>query len=118
MKVLSFERTIEIRGLDTWESFSRFGHDPHPSEMFSAKTEADSIAPKKKIEDNAVKARGRVCKTWNSCEVERKCQYLVSNPSASRCLNRHDCSYCLEKNHGTFNHQRRFCPRRKAAGHD
>ena len=30
--------------------------------MFSAKTEADSIAPKKKNEDNAVKARGGCAK--------------------------------------------------------
>ena len=108
------------RGLDTWDSFVRFGHDPHPSEMFAAKTEADSNAPKaaKKKEDTGVKGRGKVCMTWNNCDVERKCQYLVDNPSATRSLRRHECSYCLEKNHGTFNHQRRFCPRRRAAGHE
>ena len=104
------------RKLDTWESFSRFGHDPHPSEMFAAKTEADSKAPKKK-DDGKFERGKKMCSTWNNCEVEKKCQYLVKNPTA-RCFNRHECSYCIEKNHGIFSHQRRFCAKRRAAGDD
>ena len=105
------------RGLDTWSDFKRFGHDPHPSEMFSAKTEADRKIPFKKKDEKPDKGGKRMmCTTWNNFEVERKCQYLLDNPSATRCIRRHDCSYCLEKNHGTFYHQRRFCAKRRAAG--
>ena len=106
------------RKLDSWESFKRFGHDPHPSEMFAAKTEADSKAPARK--KKGVDRRGgkvtNMCTTWNNCEVERKCQYLVNNPTATKCIMRHECSYCIEKHHGNFNHQRRFCAKRRAAG--
>ena len=107
------------RGLDTWSDFQRFGHDPHPSEMFSAKTEADRKIPfKKKDEKLDHKGKRLMCTTWNNFEVEKKCQYLLDNPSVTRCIRRHDCSYCLEKNHGTFYHQRRFCAKRRAAGDD
>ena len=111
------------RGLDTWQGFNRFGHDPHPSEMFSAKTEADAKLSKKrdfgdrngKDGRDANKTR-RLCTTWNNCEVEWKCQYLLDNPSATRCLRKQECSYCTEKKLGPSNHQRRFCSKRKAAG--
>ena len=106
------------RGLDSWEGFARFGHDPHPSEMFAAKTEADSKQPKKKKEEVKLKSEKKMCTTWNNCEVERKCQYLVDNPTATRCFRRHECSYCIEKNLGNFHHQRRFCPKKRAAGDD
>ena len=108
------------RGLETWEDFKRFGYDPHPSEMFTAKTEVDKRAPnpnrKKKEEEKPAGAAKRLCTTWNNCEVERKCQYLVDYPSATKCNKRHDCSYCQEKGYGTLNHQRRFCKRRRDAG--
>ena len=106
------------RKLDTWDSFGRFGHDPHPSEMFAAKTEADTKAPaKKKGEADRKSGRERrMCPTWNNCETQRKCQYLVDNPTATKCLFRHECSYCIENNHGQQNHQRRFCAKKRAAG--
>ena len=106
------------RKLDTWDSFGRFGHDPHPSEMFAAKTEADTKAPaKKKGEADRKSGRERrMCPTWNNCETQRKCQYLVDNPTATKCLFRHECSYCIENNHGQQNHQRRFCSKKRAAG--
>ena len=106
------------RGLETWEDFKRFGYDPHPSEMFTAKTEVDKRVPnrKKKEDDKQAGTAKRLCTTWNNCEVERKCQYLVDYPSATKCNKRHDCSYCQEKGYGTFNHQRRFCKKRREAG--
>ena len=113
------------RGLDTWQGFNRFGHDPHPSEMFAARTEADNkLAYKKKdFGDRNGDRNGkdgnktrRLCTTWNNCEVERKCQYLLDNPTATRCLRKHECSYCTEKKLGPTNHQRRFCSKRQAAG--
>ena len=105
------------RGLETWGDFKRFGHDPHPSEMFTAKTEVEKRVPVKKIrEDRQTGTARKMCTTWNDCPVERKCQYLVDNPSATKCNRSHDCSYCLEKGHGTYHHQRRFCKRRRDAG--
>ena len=106
------------RGLEVWDDFKRFGHDPHPSEMFSAKTEVDKRAPprKKKEDENQAFGARKICTTWNNFEVERKCQYLVNNPNATKCIRRHDCSYCLEKGHGTLNHQRRFCRKKREAG--
>lgn len=107
------------RGLESWQDFGRFGHDPHPSEMFAAKTEADKKAPirKKREEERSYGgAKSGQCTTWNNSEVEGKCKYLVDNPSASKCNRRHDCSYCQEKGHGTLMHQRRFCRKRQAAG--
>lgn len=105
------------RGLETWTEFRRFGHDPHPSEMFTAKTEADKKAqPKKKGLDSSVSTVGKkLCTTWNNCETERKCQYMVDNPTA-KCVRRHECSYCSEKGYGVTQHQRRFCKRRRDAG--
>ena len=105
------------RGLDTWDSFARFGHDPHPSEMFAATTEAEykQQSRKKKDPDQPGKDK-KMCTTWNNCTVERKCQYLVDNPQFKKCFRKHECSYCSEKNFGTLNHQRRFCSRRLAAG--
>ena len=108
------------RGLESWEDFNRFGYDPHPSEMISAKTEADKRAPvtvKKKEGDKQTgnKDKKVMCTTWNNSEVEGKCKYLVDNPSSTRCYRRHDCSYCIEKGHGTFMHQRRFCKKRRDA---
>ena len=108
------------RGLDTWDSFSRFDNDPHPSEMFAATTEADKKVQHKKKDDRFGGRGGdkpkRLCPTWNICDVERKCQYLVDNPSVSKCAFRHECSYCIEKKHGNHQHQRRFCAKRRAAG--
>ena len=107
------------RGLETWGDFKRFGHDPHPSEMFTAKTEVEKRVPIKKTRDDRQAGTAKkMCTTWNNCAVERKCQYLVDNPSAAKCYRSHDCSYCLEKGHGTFNHQRRFCKKRRDAGDD
>ena len=105
------------RGLETWGDFKRFGHDPHPSEMFTANTEVEKRAPaRKNRDDRQTGTAKRMCTSWNNCAVERKCQYLVDNPSASKCNRSHDCSYCLEKGHGTYNHQRRFCKKRRDAG--
>ena len=107
------------RGLESWRDFGRFGHDPHPSEMFAAKTEADKKAPtRKRKEDEKPPSKDKrpECMSWNNSEVEGKCKYLVDNPSATRCTRRHDCSYCMEKGHGTLMHQRRFCRRRRDAG--
>ena len=112
------------RGLENWDDFSRFGFDPHPSEMISAKTEADrKFIVKKKDSDRATgigtglgmgnRDKKLQCTTWNNSEVEGKCKYLADNPSATRCNRRHDCSYCLEKGHGTYMHQRRFCKKRR-----
>jgi hypothetical protein len=108
------------RGLETWNDFHRFGHDPHPSEMFSAKTEVDRKAPpplrKKKEEEKPSYGSRRLCTSFNNCEVQYKCQYLVDNPTAKTCNRRHECSYCTEKGHGPQNHQRRFCRKRRDAG--
>ena len=108
------------RGLETWDDFKRFGHDPHPSEMFTAKTEVDKKVPPRKTreEERPAGSGKRQCSTWNNCQVERKCQYLVDNPSATKCNRRHDCSYCQEKGYGTFNHQRHFCKKRRDAGEE
>jgi hypothetical protein len=108
------------RGLESWDDFHRFGYDPHPSEMISAKTEADKKVPivKKRDGDKQTgnKDKKVMCTTWNNSEVEGKCKYLADNPSASRCYRRHDCSYCIEKGYGTFMHQRRFCKKKRDAG--
>ena len=112
------------RGLESWQDFSRFGHDPHPSEMFSAKTEVDRKAPVKKRKeeerygDRYGGGKGKLCSTWNNSDVEGKCKYMVNNPSATKCINRHDCSYCLEKGLGTFMHQSRFCRKKRDANDD
>ena len=117
------------RGIDTWETFGRFGNDPHPSEMFAAKTEADRKLPPRKKDgfrtdgfrtgsERASDRPKRLCPTWNSCNVERKCQYLIDNPSAGKCAFRHECSYCIEKKYGNFGHQRTFCSKRRGAHED
>ena len=116
------------RKLENWADFKRFGHDPHPSEMFSAKTEADRKAPLRKKKEGERTDRDRfdrdksdqskkLCTTWNNSEVQRKCQYMLDYPSA-RCIRRHECSYCSEKGHGVNIHQRRFCRKRLDAGED
>lgn len=109
------------RGLDTWLDFSRFGTDPHPSEMFAAKLEVERRpAPSKKkgeFEQNKDRKVRAMCPTWNTHEVEKQCKWMADNPNADKpCNRRHDCSYCLEKKYGSFNHQRRFCTKRRAAG--
>ena len=115
------------RGLESWLDFRRFGCDPHPSEIISANAEAEKRLPQKKKED---KLRGNgtgsragsdrwqdkpMCTTWNNSETENKCKNLIDNPSATRCNRRHDCSFCIEKGFGNFNHQRRFCRKRREA---
>ena len=108
------------RGLESWQDFGRFGHDPHPSEMFSAKTEVERKAPGKrgKEEGRYGGGKGKLCTTWNTSEVEGKCKYMVNNPTATKCINRHDCSYCLEKGLGSFMHQSRFCRKKRDATDD
>ena len=61
--------------------------------------------------------RGKLlCTTWNSSTVEKKCDWMVKNPDKGKCNRRHDCSYCLDKGLGSFNHQKSFCGKRIAAG--
>ena len=104
------------RGLESWSDFRRFGSDPHPSEMIAAKAEVDRKSFLKKKEDPVKVKPKQLCTTWNNCETENKCKYLLDNPAATKCNRRHDCSYCMEKGFGTFNHQRRFCRKRREAG--
>ena len=80
--------------------------------MFSAKTESDKKTAVKKKGASSDTFSKRFCPTWNNCETERKCQYMIDNPTA-KCRGRHECSYCSEKGYGVTNHQRRFCKRRR-----
>ena len=114
------------RKLENWSDFKRFGHDPHPSEMISAKTEVDRKVPvkkKKEFEKNdqykneqyKTEQSKKLCTTWNTSDTQRKCQYMLDNHGA-RCIRRHECSYCSEKGYGVNVHQRRFCRKRLDAG--
>ena len=116
------------RGLEDWCDFKRFGHDPHPSEMFSAQTEVNKKNPARQLrkrEDDKPSYGNRpsyvsdkMCPTWNSCESDRKCQFMVDNPNGAKCNRRHECSYCQEKGLGPNHHQRRLCRKRRDAGDD
>ena len=114
------------RKLENWSDFKRFGHDPHPSEMISAKTEVDRKVPAKKKrefekndqyknEQYKTEQSKKLCTTWNTSDTQRKCQYMLDNHGA-RCIRRHECSYCSEKGYGVNVHQRRFCRKRLDAG--
>ena len=102
------------RGLVSWSDFSVFRGNPHPSELIAAKEELVKVVKKKNFEDPP---RGKLlCTTWNSSTVEKKCDWMVKNPDKGKCNRRHDCSYCLDKGLGSFNHQKSFCGKRIAAG--
>ena len=105
------------RGLVSWSDFSVYRGNPHPSELIAAKEELVKVVKKKNAEDPGVQGRGKLlCTTWNSSTVEKKCDWMVKNPDKGKCNRRHDCSYCLDKGLGSFNHQKSFCGKRIAAG--
>ena len=106
------------RSLVVWSDFSTFRGNPHPSELIAAKEElVPKVIKQKKVDDGYGQGKSKIlCTTWNSSTVERKCDWMVKNPGKGKCNRRHDCSYCLEKGHGTFMHQKQFCSRRIAAG--
>ena len=113
------------RGLVTWTDFDSFRGNPHPSELIAAKQELDQKLPPRKVkkteegagwsERDKDKPKGQ-CPTWNTSKVEKKCDWLVKNPDGRQCNRKHECSYCAEKGHGKYNHQRTFCAKRINAG--
>ena len=102
----------------SWSDFAEFKANPHPSELIAAKQELEQkLRVKKKAgDDGTVRREKPLCTTWNSSKVEGKCDWQVRNPEKGKCNRRHDCSYCLEKGHGTAYHQRSFCAKRISAG--
>ena len=107
------------RGLVSWSDFAEFKANPHPSELIAAKQELEQkLRVKKKAGEDGTGRRGEklLCTTWNSSKVEGKCDWQVRNPEKGKCNRRHDCSYCLDKGHGTAYHQRSFCAKRISAG--
>ena len=110
------------RGLVTWTDFSEFKSNPHPSELIAAKQELDQKKTFKRKQGEEVKevrlkaGEKPLCTTWNVSKVEGKCDWQVRNPDRGRCNRRHECSYCIDKGHGSTYHQKSFCARRTAAG--
>ena len=56
-------------------------------------------APTKKPEDEK-----QMCHTYNTCNIEGKCDYEVSNPGRS-CQRRHECSWCRKNLSKGYRHQ-------------
>ena len=108
------------RGLVCWSDFAEYKANPHPSELIAARQELEQKKAKKKVAGDVIPDRPRgdklLCGTWNSSKVEGKCDWQVRNPDKGKCNRRHDCSYCIEKGHGTAHHQKSFCGKRVAAG--
>ena len=71
------------------------------------------VAPKPRVEIGGKLAGGKIeykerCRTFNTCSVEMKCEYEVSNPGKS-CLLKHECSWCRENLKQGFKHQLSKC---------
>ena len=106
------------RGLVGWTDFAEYKANPHPSELIAARQELESrvrVKRKDREEDRRSGTRP-LCTTWNISKIEGKCDWQVKNPDKGKCNRRHDCSYCVEKGHGSLYHQRSFCGKRIAAG--
>ena len=122
---------------NSWLVFQeKYGADSHPHELMAAQIE---LAPKPKVQVKAAEGTGRAgtgravgagtgtstgtgtgtgkrpCTTWNSSQVENKCQFEIDF-EGRECDRKHECSWCKEKNRRSLPHQRSFCRQRLAAG--
>ena len=122
---------------NSWLVFQdKYGADSHPHELMAAQIE---LAPKPKVQVKAAEGTGRAgtgraggagtgastgtgtgtgkrpCTTWNSSQVENKCQFEIDY-EGRECDRKHECSWCKEKNRRSLPHQRSFCRQRLAAG--
>ena len=109
---------------DTWLGFEkRYGSDSQPHELMAAEKELAPKIPRKAKEEGTGRTkpnddqqvRKRPCTTWNTSNVEGKCEYEATNDGRT-CSRKHECSYCKDKGKTSLSHQRSFCRQRIAAG--
>ena len=101
------------QGYTTWDAMPP---GVQTAELVSAQCDyprlARSYDRKEESDKDQETRKKKVCTTYNTCSVEYKCDYEVSNPD-KECQRIHECSWCRKHLKKGFKHQESRCKKKE-----